>query len=140
MDLKFELEYFWNNRIMYPIRVVKNGFKNYWYYRKVIWNDRWWDYGFLHVLLRHKLNQMAKGWENAHYCGSEYDKEYLHELVELLDNIDILEDDIDKDDEINEKYQEFGRKLFDVGYVHRYNEKGNIETTYKTSKIRTLWD
>ena len=35
-DIKFEVQYFYNNSIVYPIRSFIQGVKNLWYYKSVI--------------------------------------------------------------------------------------------------------
>lgn len=53
---KFSFE---NVRIFF--RDIICGVKNLFYYSPVIWNDRYWDYEYLLVLLEYKLQQMRKG-------------------------------------------------------------------------------
>lgn len=53
---KFNFE---NIRIFF--RDIICGIKNLFYYFPVIWNDRYWDYEYLLVLLEHKLQQMREG-------------------------------------------------------------------------------
>ena len=145
-NLVFEIKWFWDNKIRYPFNVVKTGIKNLWIWFPVIWRDRWWDHMYLHNMLKFKLQTMVDNWDDSHYIGSEKDKEYLQELVDLLNTIEELNDFDDfqsfemNDKEIDRCYQEFGRKLFDIQEVEKYNEKGEVENTYRTSRIRTLWD
>lgn len=53
---KFSFE---NIRIFF--RDIICGIKNLFYYFPVIWNDRYWDYEYLLVLLEYKLQQMREG-------------------------------------------------------------------------------
>lgn len=39
-------------------RNLKCFFKNFWKFRKMLWNDRDWDWGFFHDIMRHKLSLM----------------------------------------------------------------------------------
>ena len=119
------------------------GIKNLIKYRKLIWSDRWYDSTFLHQMLRFKLNDMAQEWKNAHYVGSEYEEKLLKELVQLLDDIDALEDDFNPATYgmIDNKYQEFGIKLFSIQKVTKYNKDfENGEDTSVCTNMSRLWD
>ena len=39
---------------------VKNGIRNLWKWRKVVWNDRPWDYVYIFKALRFKLDETQK--------------------------------------------------------------------------------
>jgi hypothetical protein len=43
----------------------KNGIRNYWTWRKIIWKDRWWDYSFFHNLLKFKLQNLYNNWDKV---------------------------------------------------------------------------
>lgn len=64
---------------------IKQGIKNFWKYRKVIWNDRWYDYGFMTDLLEVKLKDMRDNWKYSHYVDSEKEQEVLNKLCDLID-------------------------------------------------------
>ncbi len=140
-DIKFEIEYFWGERVDGYYSFIQ-GIKNLWKYKSLIWNDRWYDYSFLHNMLRFKLNDMEKSWAGAHYIGSSHEQEMLKELVEILDRIDNT-DEFTEDDfnNIDSLYQEFGEKLFRIETIVKKDEdiKGGEYTTIG-SNIRRLWD
>ena len=85
-DIKFEIDYFYDSQ-MSKILSIKKGIKNLWMYRKLIWNDRWYDFSFLHNLMRFKINDMAQNWGSSHYVGSEYEEKQLKKIVQLFDDI-----------------------------------------------------
>jgi len=62
--------------------------KNFWKFRKILWTDRDWDYGFLYDLLKFKLSDMAKH-QRAHsyHEGAERYAKQLDFAVFLIDRI-----------------------------------------------------
>jgi len=86
------------------LRDLKYGIKNFWFYRKVIYNDRWFDHSYMLILMEKKLEQMDKGWDHAHYLNSEVQQKEMQEARILLKKLitdDFLED-AQKD--MDEKY------------------------------------
>lgn len=75
------------------IRDIKDGISNFWKYRKIIWNDRWWDYGFTLKLIRFKLNDNIQNWDKSHYVGCNFTKK---RMIVLLKRIDEFEDKIEE--------------------------------------------
>ena len=106
---------------------IKNGIKNLWIYKSIIWNDRWYDYSYIFKILEFKLEQNNKNWNKAHYVGSEFTKkrmiiclqriqEYntnLENLQELLftKKISKLEYLKQKDKLLNRTWKSFGRNI-----------------------------
>jgi len=123
--------------LKYKFRNIRQGVKNFWIYRNIIWNDRWWDSGFLHDIIRFKLNLMAENWHKSMYVDSNIELLKLKELVAMLDEIKSL-DDFTNAGDIDALYQKFGRSLFDI---KKYDMKidGKIYTK-KCSGIRKFWD
>jgi hypothetical protein len=92
-----DIKYKYHNLFIFTLYYnIKNGIKNLWTYRKVIWNDRWYDYSFIFKLLEFKLNDTIKNWEGAHYIGSEFTKKRMHVLLNRLEeyetNLDNLQE------------------------------------------------
>lgn len=140
--IKFEIGYTWSS-IRSTYRSIIYGIKNFIKYRNLIWNDRWYDYSFLHEILRFKLNDMKENWESAHYVGSEYELKLLEELVQILDTIESIENGtlVKGDFEIDNLYQDFGEKLFTINMMHKVDsEFDNGEHISSGSPIRRLWD
>lgn len=106
---------------------IKNGFKNFWLYRKVIWNDRWYDYSYIFKLLEFKLKDTIKNWDNAHYVGSHFTKlrmqVLLNRIEEYQTNLENLQElyftkKIDrkeylllKEELLNKTWKSFGRNI-----------------------------
>lgn len=106
---------------------IKNGVKNFWKYRSVIWNDRWYDYSYIFKLLEFKIKDTLDNWDKAHYIGSHFTKlrmqvllnrieEYqtnLENLQELLYQKKISKDEyiILKDMLLNKTWKSLGRNI-----------------------------
>jgi len=140
-EIMEELDYK-SSEVSTKIHVIKIGFQNLWLWRKIIWNDRWWDYSFLDTIVKFKLTQMRDNWDGSHYVGSEIQKELLEELVQILDDIEKLEDEVQTDTKIDEKYKEFGQKLYGINKVEQNVQSDGASHLIKhnCSSIRTLWD
>lgn len=124
-NIKFEVKYFFRN-IYSNIRRFFGNIKNLWKFRKIVWQDRWWDYEFLMNFIEFKLKDMNEHWGvDTHYVNDEIDKQFIEELIVILENIKNLE--FDEENKIDELYEQFGIKLFGR------DGKG-------TSRIRKLWD
>jgi len=55
----------------------------------IIWNDQDWDYGFLYVILRHKLSMMAEFFASdlPHLEGAREVEDQLNYCIHLIDRI-----------------------------------------------------
>ena len=54
------------------------GIKQVIYWLPIIWKNRWWDYGYLLVLMEHQLDYMLAHWVvDTHYMGAKEDKETI---------------------------------------------------------------
>ena len=64
--------------------------KNFWTFRKVIWNFRWWDYSFTLDMLKICLKEMSDNFETK---GIEIDEcrlkkvEKMRRAIEIMDNM-----------------------------------------------------
>lgn len=123
-----DIKYWYCNLFLFDMFYnIKNGLKNLWTYKSVIWNDRWYDYSYIFKILEFKLEQNIKNWDKAHYVGSEFTKkrmiicfqriqEYntnLENLQELLftKKISKLEYLKQKDKLLNKTWKSFGRNI-----------------------------
>lgn len=71
---------------------IKNGIKNFWYWKKVIWEDRWYDYIFLLDIMRHKLEyteRMTRDYGN--HINHVDDADKMKIAINLIHRI--MEDD-----------------------------------------------
>jgi hypothetical protein len=72
---------------------------------KTIWRDRDWDYHYVYVILRRKIQFIKELHENnQHYVGWESNVKQMEIVLELLDRI--IEDDYDNAPEIKELWNE----------------------------------
>lgn len=114
-------------RIIHPFKSIKRGIYNYWIYRKIIWNDRWFDHSFFISLIDFKLQTLIDNWDNSNYIGSNFTKKRImvikNRIASYEDNLDELytqyydkklskSELIDKINKLNEKtWKELGRNL-----------------------------
>jgi hypothetical protein len=144
-NILFEIKYFYYHNFASPYLQLKNGIRNLWLWRKVIWNDRWYDYQFIMDIIAFKLKQVESNWSKSNYIGWEEDQEKMRELLEILKTIRKLEDevgievDINTPSNISKLYENFGRELFQV---IEYHEKINDDQiiTKSCSQIEKWWD
>ena len=89
---------------------IIDGLKNYWKWRKIIYNDSWWDSHFLFDIMRFKIEQMETGFRN-HGWGvmSEKDADKMKICKLLLDRI--IKDDY-YDNVFKYHYEKWGESEF----------------------------
>jgi chaperonin cofactor prefoldin len=146
-DAKFEINYFFND-LRHKWTDFKNGVINLWKYKKLIWNDRWWDSVFLHNMIKFKIKDMRDNWQFSISCNSKELEAELYRLVKILDKIEKLEDDVSgdfenwkiRDKEIDNLYKKFGNILFSTRTFYNKDCEGNIESEYESCLFRQLWD
>jgi hypothetical protein len=77
---------YYYDELRYLIRNFKIGIKNLWDYKRIIYNDRQWDYNFIYDLLEFKL-QYQLNWlltsKNV-YCQQDTNIIKLKRLLKLL--------------------------------------------------------
>lgn len=69
-----DIQIWYTHTILYPYWDVIDGIRNYWTYRKIIYNDRWYDYSYILTLLEFKLQDTINQWDKSHYVGSNFTK------------------------------------------------------------------
>jgi hypothetical protein len=105
---------FWTN--------IKYGVKNFWRYRKVIWNDRDWDYAFLLYLVEFKTKAMSDTIRK--YGMSVSSEEIADELAEVSQLLGRLAND-DFEKHIDEHYKKWDKdKDFCFDDIYTTKEKG----------------
>ena len=113
-----------NNKLSSFFYNVKNGFRNIWKWRSVVWNDRPWDYVFILKALRFKLDETQKCIDGS-FVGSEEEAKKIRSLVEALDRI--VEDDY-----VSEEYKAMDEKYGKLEMI--FNDDNTITTTRKNLK------
>lgn len=72
-DIKWEIEWYYGKYVQIPVKSTINGFKNLWFYRKVIWRYRWYDYGYQLAVIDKMLENCEKHWGiDTHYVGDKF--------------------------------------------------------------------
>lgn len=88
------------------------GLQNLWKYRKVVWQDRWYDHRYLMTMLRFKLQDMHDNWDNSHYLEHNREKADIALMLSLIDKYNELSD-FDSYDEKQQTKKEFFDLLSD---------------------------
>lgn len=84
-ELKEDIKYRYHNLFIFDVLYdIKNGLKNFWNYRSIIWNDRWYDYSYIFKLLEFKLKDTINNWDRAHYVGSEFTQKRMQILLNRI--------------------------------------------------------
>lgn len=114
-DFKFEISWNWGYYILDPIYNIKNGVKNLWKFKFIIWNDRWYDYSYFIKLIKFKLQDNINNWHKSHYIGSEFTKK---RMIIILKRIEEYETNLDNLHELyytkkmtRDKYKKLKKKL-----------------------------
>ena len=126
---------------------IKNGIQNFWYWREVIWNDRWWDYAFFNIIIKHKLKSMEAKWNRSYSVWALETKSTITYAIEILDEIERLEDTLEIDEaakaqKVHHLYETFGELLYKTRitkFVHE-DENGTHIQEIKGPNIELLWD
>jgi hypothetical protein len=119
-NFKFEIGWNFNHYISSPIRNFRTGINNLIKYRKLIWNDRWWDYSFFMRMLEFKLKDTEKHWgRDTHYVGDQDEKDTLKKLIEDLEWLNNNDLEFTKDYEA--EYKKRSRSFF--GRLDRNHRK-----------------
>ncbi len=93
-DIEYEVQWQYRDKILSPWNSLWRGIDNLRIYRKIIWNDRFWDHTFLLELLLFKLKNMEEHWgKDTHYVNDTDEKETLQKLIEDLEWM--LDPDVD---------------------------------------------
>ena len=113
-----------NNNLSRLFYNVKNGLRNLWKWRSVVWNDRPWDYVYIFKALRFKLDETQRCIDGT-FVGAEEEAAKIRSLIEAIDRI--LEDDY-----VSEEYKELDRKYGKLEMI--FHEDNTITTTRKNLK------
>ena len=113
-----------NNNLSRFFYNVKNGLRNLWKWRSVVWNDRPWDYVYIFKALRFKLDETQRCIDGT-FVGADEEAAKIRSLIEAIDRI--LEDDY-----VKEEYEEMDRKYGKLEMI--FHEDNTITTTRKNLK------
>lgn len=80
-------------QLFYYYRKFKQGIENLFYYFKVIWNDRQWDYEFLYNLELRKVQKMIQWWSSGNNVTNE--KNVLRDLRICEYLLKVLSEEVD---------------------------------------------
>ena len=83
---------------------IKEGLYNFWYYRKLIWHDRWWDHAFLTDMIETKLQNMIDHWDDSIYIGHQFTKKRMIILQKRIKEFDSRIMDLEYDYVVKKKY------------------------------------
>jgi hypothetical protein len=76
----------WKDKILIPFQSFSYCVNNLIKWRRIICQDRWYDYAFMLEILLFKLKDMNNYWgTSTHYQGDYDDKKILEELIEDLE-------------------------------------------------------
>ena len=116
------------------------GIKNFWYFRKVIWNFRWYDYGFTLDVFQRVFENLDENWENSHYLDSKEEHEKIKKIIQKFKRIKELEDEctIEAGKETQKLINELGEDIF--GYDEKIIEDNGEKYKTKVPFIQRLWD
>jgi hypothetical protein len=123
---------------------IRPGVTNLWKWRKIIYNDRWWDHSFFMIILRFKLETMKDSWDDAHYVGAQKEKEELEVLIALIDKIEDIDLDYSNNTSYEDKmkcYDELYHRLFGITSQHCIDKELTDGEIYVTGiGIERFWD
>ena len=139
-NIQFEVEYFLDS-IRTKIYQVRYGFSNLKRWFRIIWNDRWYDYGFIDTMLEEKFKTLDENWDCAHYVGSEFDHKVIKEVLKIYKDLAELEDEctLEAELEISNKYQELGILLYSINH-RKIKYEGDKTHENTATNIERLWD
>lgn len=97
---------------------IPYGLKNLRVWFKLIWSDRNWDYHYIYVILRHKLDLMEKSIRrNGNHTEADSDADQIKECVDILDRL------------VNDVY-------FDLAYKDYEEKWGEIKFKVEENRLQ----
>ena len=112
-NIIWEVEYWFKVNILSNIKSFFYNIKNIWVYRKIVWNDRWWDHSFLTEMIVFKLQTMIDNWDDAHYIGSDFTKKRMIIIRKRIEEYSDKIDELQYEYIVNKKYskEEYRQEL-----------------------------
>ena len=119
-------------KITRPLKRIKNGLKNYWIYRKIIWNDRWYDHSFFISLIDFKLQTLIDNWDYSNYVGSDFTKK---RIIVIKKRISSYQDNLD---ELHTQY--FDKKISKSELKYNINKLNDKTWKELGRNLIRFWD
>ena len=125
-------------RLFYRIKELpkdlKRGIKSFWYWRKIIWYNNWWDSGYLLILMKHQIELMEKNWvKNTIHMGDSKIKMQMQEVLRALDAL--IEDRYEHDSTNYDTWSEYCKEV-----KRRRNEHEDIVFNTIRDNYIDWWD
>lgn len=99
------------NSLLHPFIHIKNGIKNMWNWRTIIWKDRDFDQYYLYEILHKKLKNMEDFFysKDTHIMDAE---KYANQIKECRILVDRIINDAFHDEAFKEYYEKYPNKDF----------------------------
>lgn len=86
-EIKYNLSNLWDD-FLDPVHSIVQFLKNVHFYAPTLWNDRWWDSGFLLELLVRRLRRDAKMYEtHGHHSDFQMIAGEMKETADICDRL-----------------------------------------------------
>jgi hypothetical protein len=87
-EFKKDIRFWFSHKIEFPIKSFFTGISNLWKWKSVIWHDRDFDYVFLLIILKFKIDKMIELYNYRDiYVDQEKDKQELKLCSKFLDRL-----------------------------------------------------
>lgn len=115
---------------------LKYGIKNLFKYFKIIWNDRHWDYSFILILLKFKLETIKNSYSKKHHSTDvPYQLKYINICIILLDRL--IENNF-LEEELNNLYEGKEFLEFDENNIPKINDIWNRQSILRKKHMKLL--
>ncbi len=105
-----------------------SGIANLWKWKKIIWNDRWWDHDYFYEMMLFKLKDMESHWGSD--TNGENDKDVKLILQSLIDDLEMLKED----DFVRNEHEEIDLKYGKVDFIREKKDDGRSILILKREK------
>lgn len=71
-----------------PCYAIRYFLSNIWFYAPILWNDRWWDYGYLLEYLAKRLRRDARMYEtHGHHAEFQMQADEMKEAADICERL-----------------------------------------------------
>ena len=109
-------------------RTFTRGIANFWKWKKIIWNDRWWDHHYFYEMMLFKLKDMESHW--CRDTNGENDKDVKLILQSLIDDLKMIQEN----DFVRKEHEEIDLKYGKVDFIREKKDDGCSILTLKREK------